>query len=59
MVLRMVTGSIDRGACIKELSQYPGEVEYLFVPCSFVEPWGHALLERAQGGGWCGCSRCA
>ena len=26
MVLSATAGSIDRGACIKELSQYPGEV---------------------------------
>ena len=26
MVLATVTGAIDRGACIKDLSQYPAEV---------------------------------
>ena len=26
MVLVMATGAIDRGACIKDLSQYPAEV---------------------------------
>ena len=25
-LLRITTGAVDRGACISELSQYPGEV---------------------------------
>ncbi len=33
MVLELTVGAVDRGACIKELSQYPEEVEYLWVPC--------------------------
>jgi hypothetical protein len=47
MVLRLTTGAIDRGACIAELSQYAGESEYLWVPCSFLEPDGEATLELA------------
>ncbi len=38
MVLELAVSAVDRGACIKDLSQYPHEVEYLWVPCSFVAP---------------------
>jgi hypothetical protein len=31
------TSSIDRGADISEFSQYPGEKEFLYLPCSFVQ----------------------
>jgi hypothetical protein len=48
MLLRMVTGAIDRGVCIRELSQYPGEVEYLWVPCSFLESAGAPSLELVE-----------
>jgi len=51
MVLRVTTGSINRGACIRWLSQYPSEVEYLWVPCSYLEPSGAILLELAGSGG--------
>jgi hypothetical protein len=48
MVMVIEATSIDRGAGISEFSQYPGEKEFLWVPCSFVQ--------RAQpgggGGGW-------
>jgi hypothetical protein len=40
MVLRITVGGADRGACIRELSQYQQEIEYLFVPCSFLGPDG-------------------
>jgi hypothetical protein len=40
VVLEMVVGPVDRGACVKNLSQYPKEVEYLFLPLSFVSPNG-------------------
>ena len=46
MVLCLEATSIDRGACIKKFSQYPDEVEYLYVPCSFVEPTGQRRLEE-------------
>jgi hypothetical protein len=39
-VLEMVVGPVDRGACIRELSQYPKECEYLYLPMSFVSPDG-------------------
>ena len=48
MVLCLEATSIDRGACIRDFSQYPGEVEYLFVPCSFVEPTGVRNLEESK-----------
>ena len=51
MVLRMRTGSIDRGACIAELSQYAGESEYLWVPCSFLEPDGAPKVELVPADG--------
>ena len=54
MVLVLTTGAIDRGACIAALSQYPAEVEYLWVPCSYLEPAGRPWLELAPpaaGGG--------
>lgn len=40
MVLEMVVGPVDRGACIRDLSQYPKEVEYLYLPMSFISPDG-------------------
>ncbi len=45
MVIAIKPNAIDRGACIAELSQYPGEQEYLFVPCSFLQPNGPPALE--------------
>ena len=43
MVMVIEATSVDRGADISEFSQYPGEKEFLWVPCSFVQ--------RAQTGG--------
>ncbi len=40
MVLEMMEGQVDRGACIRELSQYPEEFEYLYLPMSFISPDG-------------------
>jgi WD40 repeat protein len=37
MVMVLETSSIDRGADISELSQYPGEQEFLYLPCSFIQ----------------------
>ncbi len=45
IVLEITAGAVDRGACIMEFSQYQQEVEYLWVPCSFVAPSG---LERME-----------
>jgi hypothetical protein len=36
-LLAMRVGAVDRGACICEFSQYPAEMEYLWVPCSFLQ----------------------
>jgi hypothetical protein len=43
-LLVLTAGSVDRGADIKEFSQYPNEKEFLFVPCSFVERLGHGTI---------------
>ncbi len=40
MVLEIVVGPVNRGACIRDLSQYPLEVEYLYLPMSFISPDG-------------------
>lgn len=43
MVMVIEATSVDRGADISDFSQYPGEKEFLWLPCSFVH--------RAQPGG--------
>jgi hypothetical protein len=48
IVLELTVSAVDRGARIKELSQYPGEVEYLWVPCSFVAPDGPERMEVTE-----------
>jgi hypothetical protein len=50
MVIAITPNAVDRGACIAELSQYPGEKEYLFVPCSFLQPNGPPALEVVAEG---------
>ncbi len=50
MLYQAVTSSVDRGACIKDLSQYPAEVEYLWAPCSFLQPDGAEALEVVDEG---------
>jgi hypothetical protein len=50
MVLRITVGGADRGACIRDLSQYQDEVEYLFVPCSLLGPDGPTQLLLGGGG---------
>ena len=49
-VLVVATGAVDRGACIRDLSQYPGEVEYLWLPLSFLAPAGPAYYEATEDG---------
>ena len=39
-ILAFRVGAADRGACIRDFSQYQREEEYLYVPCSFVEESG-------------------
>mmetsp|Transcript_42079 Transcript_42079/g.87924 ORF Transcript_42079/g.87924 Transcript_42079/m.87924 type:complete len:657 (-) Transcript_42079:439-2409(-) len=43
-------GTVDRGADITEFSQYPGERECLFAPCSFLEPLGDEAIEVTSTG---------
>ena len=50
MVIAIKPNAIDRGACIADLSQYQGEKEYLFVPCSFLQPNGPPALEVVAEG---------
>jgi WD40 repeat protein len=47
MVMVIETSSIDRGADISEFSQYPGEKEFLYLPCSFIQRTRRGN-ERAQ-----------
>ncbi len=52
MVMVIETSSIDRGADISELSQYPGEREFLYLPCSFIQRSRHGnwRVEVVDGG---------
>jgi hypothetical protein len=45
MILELEVGSVDRGASIRDFSQYPYEDEYLFVPLCFVAPAGPQRME--------------
>ena len=49
-VLVVRVGAVDRGACIADFSQYPGERETLFVPLSFLEADGAERLEVTADG---------
>ena len=40
MLLQLTVGSVDRGACIAEFSQYPGEVCRLLCTLPPAECWG-------------------
>jgi WD40 repeat protein len=44
--------SIDRGADIAEFSQYPGEQEFLYLPCSFIQRTrqGNGRVQVVDGG---------
>jgi hypothetical protein len=44
-VLVIRTGAVDRGACLRDFSQYPAEEEYLWLPLSFVQPDGEGFVE--------------
>jgi hypothetical protein len=50
MVMVVEISSVDRGADISEFNQYPGEKEFLWTPCSFVEPKGRSRIEVVDGG---------
>lgn len=49
-VFEMISGAVDRGAVVLEFSQYPGEKECLFAPCSFLEPQGNEVMELTKYG---------
>jgi WD40 repeat protein len=52
MVMVIETSSIDRGADISEFSQYPGEKEFLYLPCSFLQRTrqGNGRAQVVDGG---------
>jgi hypothetical protein len=52
MVMVIETSSIDRGADISEFSQYRGEKEFLYLPCSFVQRvrQGSGRVQVVDGG---------
>ena len=50
LLLAVRVGAADRGACVRDFSQYATEMEYLFAPCSFVEPEGAESLEVTGAG---------
>ena len=50
IVLEIRVGAVDRGASIKDFSQYPQEKEFVFVPCSFLEQDGFPRLEVTVAG---------
>jgi hypothetical protein len=47
----MEATSVDRGADISDFSQFPGEQEFLWVPCSFVQrvQFGRGRIEVVDG----------
>ncbi len=49
-VLVIEVQALDRGASIKEFSQYPGEEEVLFIPMSFLASDGAGQLEVTANG---------
>jgi hypothetical protein len=49
-ILVITCGAVDRGACIRDFSQYPSEIEYLWLPCSFVQPSGSRFVEVSSSG---------
>jgi uncharacterized protein len=50
-IMEIHPNSVDRGADISDFSQYPGEKEFLIVPCSFVQCDGIQRTEITDGGG--------
>ncbi len=50
MVLEIEPSFVDRGAVVSELSQYPKEVETLFLPMSFVMQSRERRVERSAKG---------
>ena len=50
MVLEIEPSFVDRGAVVSDFSQYPKEVETLFLPMSFVVQSGERRVERSATG---------
>jgi hypothetical protein len=50
MMLSLRAGATDRGACIRDLSQYPGEAEHLFPPCSLLSGDGPVSFRLRDDG---------
>jgi hypothetical protein len=50
MVLEIEPSCVDRGAVVSGLSQYPKEVETLFLPMSYVAQSGERRVERGATG---------
>jgi hypothetical protein len=46
MILQFKPTAVDRGASVQDFSQYPGEQEILYLPCSYVQPHGEPIKER-------------
>lgn len=46
MVLEFRPTAVDRGASVQDFSQYPGEQETLYLPCSYVQPNGAKFNDR-------------
>ncbi len=49
-VLQVRPAAVDHGADISEFSQFPGEREYLWNPCSLLEAGGEPILEVTSYG---------
>ena len=49
-VLVIRASTIDKGASISDFSQYPSENEYIWPPCSFLEPEGSSFLNISAEG---------
>jgi hypothetical protein len=49
-ILEFRVDAVNRGAYIPSFSQYPAEIEYLFLPCSFIQPAGKPTYEFLDEG---------
>ena len=49
-LLKIQPAAVDHGADISEFSQYPREQEFLWNPCSLVEPCGEVTVESTGNG---------
>jgi hypothetical protein len=46
MILEFRPTAVDRGASVQDFSQYPKEEETLYLPCSYVQPYGETIQTR-------------